>query len=230
MDFSEKIINQVKEMADFMCCRCKHISFEVHHIIPPKDGGTDTLENAAPLCPNCHVDFGDNPIKRKEITQMRDSWYKRVKEKYSQQPPSYYDVLNNINSKLEALTTNQDRALIDLKETLKKVAIETIERMTAGTAQITASGIANATVSPSSSLSPSASPSASPSPSPSIGGMGGEVFIISRKVTGAGSISADGGSGNIGGKGGKIHIGSDDNRFKGNISAAGGNSDKGGEK
>lgn len=148
MAFSEKIINKVKEMADFMCCRCKHISFEVHHIIPQKDGGLDTLENAAPLCPNCHTDFGDNKIKRKEITQMRDLWYKRVKEKYSQQPIGYSSLLNDINSKLEDLTTNQDRALIDLKETLKKVAIETIEHMTAGTAQVTASGIANASIAP----------------------------------------------------------------------------------
>lgn len=222
MAFSEKIINQVKEMADFMCCRCKHISFEVHHIILQKDGGPDTLDNAAPLCPNCHADFGDNPSKRKEITQMRDLWYKRVKEKYGQQSPINYDVLSSINSKLEALATNQDSALINLKETLKKVAIETIEQMTAGTAQMTASGIANATV------SPSASPSASPSPSPSIGGDGGEVTIISEKLTGSGNISSDGGSGDIGGKGGKIHIETNDNQFKGNISTVGGNSSKNG--
>lgn len=230
MAFSEQVINQVKELADFTCCRCKHISFEVHHIIPQKDGGPDTLENAAPLCPNCHADFGDNPIKRKEITQMRDLWYKRVKEKYNQQSPINFSVLSSIDSKLEALANNQDRALIDLKETLKKVAIETIEQMTAGTAQITASGIANATISPSVSLSPSESQSMSPSPSPSIGGEGGEVFIISQKLTGAGNIAAEGGDGNIGGKGGKIHIESKDNQFKGNISVVGGNSNKDNQK
>jgi transposase-like protein len=146
MAFSEKIINQVKELADFRCCRCHHISFEVHHIIPQKDGGPDTLENAAPLCPNCHADFGDNKIKRKEITQMRDLWYRRVKEMYDNQTPGSSKLLNDISTKLEALTVNHDKALIDLKETLKKVAIETIEHMTARTAQMTASGIANATV------------------------------------------------------------------------------------
>jgi len=26
----------------------------VHHIIPLADGGPDTLENVAALCPNCH--------------------------------------------------------------------------------------------------------------------------------------------------------------------------------
>ncbi len=148
MAFSEEIINKVKEMADFKCCRCKHISFEVHHIIPQKDGGPDTLENAAPLCPNCHSDFGDNKMKRKEITQMRNLWYKRVKEMYKSQAPDF-GVLNNINLKLDALSTNQDKALVNLKETLMKVASETIGRMTVGTAQVTASGIANASISPS---------------------------------------------------------------------------------
>ena len=224
MAFSEDIINKVKELADFRCCRCKHISFEVHHIIPQKDGGPDTLDNAAPLCPNCHTDFGDNLRKRKEITQMRDLWYKRVRKMYQQQPAIQYDILSSINSKLDALTSNQDKALVDLKETLKKVAIETIENMTAGTAQITASGIANATVSPSASLSPSASPSASPSPSPSFGGDGGSVFIISEKFSGSGNISARGGDGDVGGKGGNVHVETLENKFKGNISTDGGDS------
>lgn len=222
MAFSEEIINKVKELSDFRCCRCKHISFEVHHIIPQKDNGPDTLDNAAPLCPNCHADFGDNPRKRKEITQMRDLWYRRVGEMYSQQPPVQFGVLNSINSKLEALAHNQDKALIDLKETLKKVAIETIENMTAGTAQVTASGIANASVSPSASLSPSASPF--PSPSPSFGGDAGSIFITSEKISGSGSISADGGKGDIGGRGGKVHIETVENKFKGKISADGGDS------
>lgn len=147
MAFSEKIINQVKELADFKCCRCKHISFEVHHIIPQKDGGPDTIDNAAPLCPNCHSDFGDNPQKRKEITQMRDLWYRRVEMQYTQQDTMSNSILKQINSKLDILdhkTTNQSTVLIDLKETLKKLAIETIDQMTPGTANITASGIANA--------------------------------------------------------------------------------------
>jgi Predicted restriction endonuclease len=27
---------------------------EVHHIVPLYDGGADTLDNCAALCPNCH--------------------------------------------------------------------------------------------------------------------------------------------------------------------------------
>lgn len=221
MAFSEETINRVKEFADFRCCRCKHISFEVHHIIPQKDGGPDTIENAAPLCPNCHTDFGDNPRKRKEITQMRDLWYKRVRDMYQQQPPLQYEILSSINSKLAELASNQD-TLVDLKEMLKKVAIETIENMTAGTAQITASGIANATVSSSASLSPSVTHS----PSHSFGGDGGSVIIISKKISGSGCISARGGSGDVGGKGGRVHIETIENDFKGSISTDGGDSKK----
>lgn len=153
MAFDQKIINQVKEKAAFKCCRCQSIGIEVHHIIPQKNHGPDTFDNAAPLCPNCHTWFGDNHVKRKEITQMRDWWYKKVEELYSPQTVNY-QLLNDINTKIEALAINQDKALVDLKKTLMKVANNTIEQMTAGTARITASNIANATI-------------ASPSPSPS---------------------------------------------------------------
>ena len=79
-DFSEKIKKKVREKANFRCCRCQKISIEVHHIIPQKDGGGDDFDNAAPLCANCHADFGDNPRKRKEIRAMRDWWYKKCEE------------------------------------------------------------------------------------------------------------------------------------------------------
>lgn len=206
MAFDAKIINLVKEKAAFKCCRCQSIGIEVHHIIPQKEDSPDTFENAAPLCPNCHTWFGDNPIKRKEITQMRDWWYKRVEEIYSPRIVDY-KLLNEINTKVEALSTNQDKALLDLKETLTKVAVETIGQMTAGTARITASGIANATVAP---------------PVSSRGGKGGEVFIFSENFFGDGYLSVDGGKGNIGGDAGKVHIETTNNQFRGNISARGG--------
>lgn len=158
MAFDPQITKKVKEKAAFRCCRCQEIGIEVHHIVPQKDNGPDVFENAAPLCPNCHTWFGDNPIKHKEITQMRDWWYKKAEEHFAP-TDSNYQLLNDINSKVEALTSNQDKALVDLKNTLLKVATDTIEQMTAGTARITASNIANASI---------VSPSASPSPSPAI--------------------------------------------------------------
>lgn len=158
MAFNQEIINQVKEKSGFRCCRCQEIGIEVHHIIPQKDNGPDTFENAAPLCPNCHSYYGDNPVKRKEITQMRNWWYGVAEKRYSPADTNS-KLLNEINTKVEALTTNQDKALIDLKEALKKAAFDAIDQMTAGTASSTATGIASAA---SASLSPSASPSAPP--------------------------------------------------------------------
>jgi hypothetical protein len=82
MPFSEADKVEVKRKAGFRCCMCQQMGVEVHHILPEKHGGTDHIGNAAPLCPNCHNYFGDNPIKRKEITQMRDWWYGVAKIKY----------------------------------------------------------------------------------------------------------------------------------------------------
>src|SRR5437016_3298747 len=82
MPFSEAIKLDVRRKAAFRCCRCHDIGVEVHHILPEESGGTDDEDNAAPLCPNCHDKFGANPVKRKEIRQMRDWWFEVVAEKY----------------------------------------------------------------------------------------------------------------------------------------------------
>lgn len=92
MPFSEPIKLQVKRNAAFRCCRCHEIGIDIHHIIPQSEGGLDTIDNAAPLCQNCHDRFGDNPQKRKELSQMRDWWYEIVKDKYSPNPSHRSDV------------------------------------------------------------------------------------------------------------------------------------------
>jgi len=168
MDFTEQIKKEVREKAAFRCCRCQKISIEVHHIIPQKYGGSNDIDNAAPLCSNCHSDFGDNSIKRKEITQMRDWWYEQVIRQFPDN--RQLGRLEDISNKLDKLQKNQIN-LDDFKQELKGFANEMINNITLGTAVTTASGIANASVSPSASFSPSPSlslsPSASPSPSPS---------------------------------------------------------------
>jgi hypothetical protein len=82
MSFSPALKDQVRKMAAFRCCRCHEIGIDIHHIVPQAKGGSDDIDNAAPLCQNCHDRFGANPEKRKEIRQMRDFWYDVVKEKY----------------------------------------------------------------------------------------------------------------------------------------------------
>lgn len=53
---------------------------DVHHIIPVKDGGDNTETNAAPLCPLCHRQYGNNPDHRKMIRERRDAHYKRCRD------------------------------------------------------------------------------------------------------------------------------------------------------
>jgi hypothetical protein len=77
MPFSEKIKQRVKERAHFKCCLChKQWATHVHHIVPESEGGPDTEENAAPLCPTCHFENGNNPDMRNFTRQNRDFWYK----------------------------------------------------------------------------------------------------------------------------------------------------------
>jgi hypothetical protein len=82
MPFSQALKDQVKKLAAFRCCRCQEIGIDVHHIVPQAEGGSDDIDNAAPLCQNCHARFGANAEKRNEIRQMREFWYDVVKEKY----------------------------------------------------------------------------------------------------------------------------------------------------
>lgn len=144
MRFSEKIKLEVKEKAAFRCCRChNNIGVDVHHIIPKKDGGTNDFENAAPLCQNCHDQFCDNPSKRKNIRQMRDWWYKKVKEIYSKQDLNQF---SEINLKLEQIQDgqyDQQKGINELKEMLTNILVKTIDGISPSTASSTASSIVN---------------------------------------------------------------------------------------
>ena len=81
MPFSEKIKKQARKLSEGQCVMCKkEIALEIHHIVPQEEGGEDTLDNAAPMCCNCHEIYGSNPTKRKLIRDLRDNWYDRVKD------------------------------------------------------------------------------------------------------------------------------------------------------
>jgi len=63
-------------MAHYTCVMCRGQGIlEVHHIIPQSENGPDDLQNAVPLCPNCHTQYGDNPHLRKEIRERRNWWW-----------------------------------------------------------------------------------------------------------------------------------------------------------
>jgi len=97
MPFSEDTKLEAKRKSDFTCVICHQPFVQVHHIIPQADGGPDDLENAAPLCGSCHDLFGANPVKRKQIREMRDFWWE-ICEKKKANPD-----LIAINKKLDAI-------------------------------------------------------------------------------------------------------------------------------
>jgi 5-methylcytosine-specific restriction protein A len=59
-----KVVAFVEERAQGKCELCRSAApfnrpdgtpfLEVHHVIPISEGGEDTPENTAALCPNCH--------------------------------------------------------------------------------------------------------------------------------------------------------------------------------
>ena len=151
MPFSEQIKLEVKHKAAFRCCRCQSIGVDVHHIIPEKDGGTDEISNAAPLCPSCHNYFGDNTSKRKEITQMRDWWYNIVKQNFTAKDLDL-SILSQIDDKVSSILKHQTTDVSNLKSMLKTISDKLIDNMTASTASVTASGIVNTAAASSSKM------------------------------------------------------------------------------
>lgn len=112
MAFNEALKIKIKKKAHFTCCLCKAIGVEVHHIISKEEGGADTEDNAAPLCPSCHEVYGANPQKRKFIRDTRDFWYEICEKRYA----SDSDRFDEIKTLLEKTVSYDD--LQDLKEEL----------------------------------------------------------------------------------------------------------------
>lgn len=106
MGFSESVKLKVKHLSAFRCCRCESLGVQVHHIIPEAEGGPDTLDNAAPLCPSCHSYFGANPAIRKEIRQKRD-WYGVVERKYGTVSPELQKLEEKIDTLISMASTQQ---------------------------------------------------------------------------------------------------------------------------
>jgi len=112
MPFPEPNKREALERAHYTCvvCRQPGVSLEVHHIQPQEEGGRDTIENACPLCPSCHADYGGNEEKRKMLTQMRDWWWGRC-AKLDASP----EVLG-FNRQIAELRLDQARGFTELKE------------------------------------------------------------------------------------------------------------------
>ncbi len=104
MAFPEKLKLTVKRKAHFACCLCHSLGVEVHHIVPQEEDGSNSEDNAAPLCPSCHEIYGANPLKRKFIREARDFWYEMCEQRYASDP----DRLSKIESMVQQTATKDD--------------------------------------------------------------------------------------------------------------------------
>jgi len=55
MSFKKSDVDELLAATGRRCCLCgRQHRVQVHHIVAKEDGGTDDIDNAIPLCPNCH--------------------------------------------------------------------------------------------------------------------------------------------------------------------------------
>lgn len=123
MAFSEGTKIEAKRRAHYVCCVCKVPFVEVHHIIPQESGGSDELDNAAPLCARCHRLYGGNPELRKQIRQMRDFWWEHCKK--TELVPG----LAELNHKFEVLQSGLSTALSEQQK--QATMLEEVKQMIA---------------------------------------------------------------------------------------------------
>jgi hypothetical protein len=129
LPFTERLKLSVKREAHFSCCLCHSLGVEVHHIIPQEEGGPDSKDNAAPLCPSCHETYGANPQKRKFIREVRDFWYELCAKRYA----SDADQLDKILSVVEETASKSDLGtinsrIVELGEIVQKSLSNLVER------------------------------------------------------------------------------------------------------
>lgn len=75
MGFSQKIKEDIMVACGRHCCLCHKfcgLKIEIHHIKPQSEGGSDTLENAIPLCFDCHADMRSYDAKHPKGTKYTE--------------------------------------------------------------------------------------------------------------------------------------------------------------
>jgi hypothetical protein len=83
-DFPESVKLEARKRAAFKCCYCRErMGDEVHHLVPKERDGQGVIDNAILLCAQCHTDYGNNPVKQRQLRQARDDWHEIVARRYS---------------------------------------------------------------------------------------------------------------------------------------------------
>ena len=121
MPSPDSIKNEALRRAHFKCVACHAPFVEVHHITPLSEGGTDTLDNLAVLCPACHDTYGANPTARERIKQMRDNWYDVCEKRFGNFNLEFAEQVNAMYETLQAVRADQVKyqdTLDEIKETI----------------------------------------------------------------------------------------------------------------
>lgn len=101
--FDHKMRTMVLLWCDRHCCLCKKacgVNIEVHHINPKANGGPNSLDNAMPLCFDCHSEVGrynnlqprGTKYKIKELRSRREQIYEEFTRHLV--PPIHYAITN----------------------------------------------------------------------------------------------------------------------------------------
>jgi len=105
MPFSVDIRRKVLLWCDRHCCLCKKVcgvNIEVHHIDPESQNGADDMDNAVPLCFECHSfvqHYNDshprgNKYKPEELKLRREQVYEEFTRHLV--PPIHYEITQAI--------------------------------------------------------------------------------------------------------------------------------------
>ena len=101
MAFDLETRTKVLLWCDRHCCLCKKdcgINIEVHHVEPEVAGGSDDIDNAIPLCFDCHgaVQHYNNEHPREQNTKLMEKFRLTYKFQSSRNPEGV-----NVSIKLE---------------------------------------------------------------------------------------------------------------------------------
>src|SRR5579864_329379 len=105
MPFTPDTRRKVLLWCDRRCCLCKKacgVNIEVHHIDPQEQGGSDDIDNAIPLCFECHAfvqHYNDshprgNKYKPEELKARRDQVYEECTRHLV--PPVHYEITQSL--------------------------------------------------------------------------------------------------------------------------------------
>ena len=116
MAFDERTRTRALLWADRHCCLCKRacgVNIEVHHLTPINDGGSDEIDNAIPLCFDCHSD-----VMRYNTEHPRGTKYK-VEELKARRDQVYEEFTRHLVPPVEvqitqALPSGQSREFPDI--------------------------------------------------------------------------------------------------------------------